>query len=271
MLRLLLILVCACAASAGHALPFDVSRESVRAAAQGADEDDLGPAEFDISPPWGLWGNRAPYPFYEGPHGIDSKDDLVARDIWFDFHSELWLAPNSYRGASGQMRARIGLFFADVSFTQIARTDRHDFIGRRKLRDWSYITDARGHLGFTWPIPKLGYVDLGVGVVGFDQSRRDGLSRAGISLKASASVWPVWPVGLEGWFSRAQFFDNTGVNDWGARVHLQVFRHVFVTVGWRWMNVDGNDFTTQGVTFGFSLQWSNLRTLFWAPFRGPAY
>jgi len=267
MYRLLLMLCFAAAAQGLHALTFDVSRHAIAA----AQADDLEPPGFDIKPPWGLWGNRAPYPFYEGPIGIDTTDDLVARDIWFDFHSELWLTPNAYRAAAGQMRARIGLFFVDASYLQVARTDRHDFIGKRKLKDWSYITDARGHLGFTWPIPRLGYLDLGVGVAGFDQSRQGGLSRVGVSLKASASVWPLWPLGFEGWISRAQFFDGTGVNEWGARAHVQVFRHIFLTVGWRWMNVDGNDFSTQGFTFGFSLQWSNLRTFFWAPFQGPAY
>ncbi|MCC7510034.1 MAG: hypothetical protein IT464_11795 [Planctomycetes bacterium] len=248
------------AAAALPAATFDVSRVLAAAEAE---------PDFDIKPPWGLWGNRAPYPFYDGPFGIDTNDDLVARDFWIDFQSDLWLTPNGYRGATGQMRARFGLFFADVSYTQLARTDRHAFLGERKVKDWSYITDARGHLGFTIPIPILGYADFGIGFAGFDETR--GISRIGGSFKAALQIWPVFPLGIEAWAVREQFFDGTGANDFGVKLHVQVFRHLMVSAGWRWMNVDGSEFSTQGITFGFSFQFSNLRTFFWAPFRGPAY
>src|SRR5690606_9235337 len=125
---------------------------------------------------------------------------------------------------------------------QLARTDNDALLGPRAIKDWSYITDARGHLGFTVPLPHVGYIDLAVGLSGFDETR--GISRVGASFKASASIWPIWPIGLEGWASRGQFFDGTGANEFGARVHVQVFRHLFLTAGWRWMNVDGSNFST---------------------------
>jgi hypothetical protein len=265
MLRLLLLVLLMLNASAACAMAFDVSRHAVTAAAQ----ERADTPQFDIRPPWGLWANRAPYPYYEGPIGIDTTDDLVARDIWFDFQSELWLTADGYRGLGGHLRSRMGLFFADMSYLQVARTDGESMGGRQSITSHSYIRDLRGHLGFSLPIPKLGYLDLGVGGVGFDQS--GGISRVGMSFKASASIWPLWPLGFEGWYSRAHFFDNRGVNEWGARAHVQVFRHLHLTAGWRWMSVDGNDFQAEGVTFGLSIQWSNLRTFFWAPFRGPAY
>ncbi|MBX3459929.1 MAG: hypothetical protein KF696_08180 [Planctomycetes bacterium] len=247
-------------ASALNAATFDLSRVLPAA------DDELG---FDIKPPWGLWGNRAPYPFYDGPFGIDTDDDLVARDFWIDFQSELWLTPSRYRGASGQIRARFGLFFADVGYTQITRTDGEGFIGKRKVKDWSYITDARGHLGVTIPIPILGYADFGIGLAGFDET--PGISRVGASFKAALQIWPIFPVGVEAFAVREQFFDGTGVNDFGVKLHVQVFRHLMITAGWRWLEVDGTRFGTHGFTFGFSFQFSNLRTFFWAPFRGPAY
>jgi hypothetical protein len=252
------------AASSAAALPFDVSRV---AAAQADEQGELASPRFDIKPPWGLWANRAPYPYYDGPFSIDVQDDLVARDIWFDFSGEFW-AGVGYRGASGQWRARFGLVFADVSYTQLARSSSDDYQFSR-IEDWAYITDARGHLGFTAPLPHVGYLDFGIGVAGFDETR--GISRMGLSFKASASIWPIWPIGLEGWAVREQFFDGTGANDFGARLHVQVFRHLHLTAGWRWMNVDGSNFSTHGFTFGLSFQWSNLRTFFWAPFNGPAY
>jgi hypothetical protein len=243
-------------ASALCAQAFDVSRLAIAA-------DDTAPPRFDIKPPWGLWANRAPYPYYAGPFGIDVADDLVARDIWFDFVAESWLTGDGYRGGGAQMRARFGLFFANVSYTQLARVERN------RVRESAFLMNARGHLGLTLPVPALGYLDLGVGGAGFDQS--ESLSRAGLSFKASASIWPIWPLGFEGWAVREQFRDGKGVNEFGARAHVQVFRHIHLTAGWRWMNVDGTSFSTHGATFGFSVQWSNLRTFFWAPFRGPAY
>ena len=57
------ILIVLFAASALPAVTFDVARF--------AGQDELAPAEFDIKPPWGLWANRAPYPYYDGPVGID--------------------------------------------------------------------------------------------------------------------------------------------------------------------------------------------------------
>ena len=224
---------------------------------------------LDIKPPWGLWADRAPYPYFDGPFGIDVADDLIARDIWFDFSSEFWVTPDGFRGASGMMRARMGLFFADVSYTQLARMDRGGWTTHQNVRDWAHITDARGHFGLTVPLPVLGYLDFGLGLSGFDET--PGLSRVGASFRASASIYPIWPLELEAGASRAQFFDGTGVNDFSVKAHVQVFRHLFVTAGWRWMNVDGGPFSTHGLTFGISFQWGNLRTFFWEPMRGPAY
>lgn len=262
-----LILSCLIAASGLCALEFDVSR----AAAAEAESDAILEEEptFELKAPWGLWANRAPYPYYDGPFGIDTVDDLVARDIWFDFQSELFLGVNEWRGLAGQMRFRAGLFHADVSYLQLARTDGNGLLGHHIVRDWAGITDARGHLGFSVPLPYVGYIDASIGLAGFDETR--GISRLGVSFKASASIYPIWPIELEGWISRAQFFDGTGVNEFGGRMHVQVFRHLHLTAGWRWLNVDGTDTTTHGFTFGFSFQWANLRTFFWEPFRGPAY
>lgn len=232
-------------------------------------EDSGAEPEVERKKPWGLWANRAPYPYYDGPFGIDTDDDLVARDIWFDFHHELWLTPNGYRGASGMMRARIGLFSLDVSYLQLARTDRHSYLGSRKVKDWAAVTDARGHIGLTIPLAHLGYADFAIGLAGFDETR--GITRVGPSYRASVSLYPIWPLEIEGYVSRAQFFDGTGVNEFGVRLHGQVFRHLHLTAGWRWMNVDGSSFSTQGLTLGFSFQFGNLRSFFWSPYRGPAY
>lgn len=223
----------------------------------------------DIKPTWGLWADRAPYPYYDGPFGIDVADDLIARDIWFDFSADIWLTPNGYRGASGMMRARFGLFFADVSYTQLASVRDDGWFTTTTVKDSSYITDARGHLGLTVPLPVLGYLDFGVGLSGFDET--PGLSRLGASFRASASIFPIWPLELEAGASRAQFFDGTGVNEFNVKAHVQMFRHLFITAGWRWMNIDGNSFTTHGFMFGISFQWGNLRTFFWDPMRGPAW
>jgi hypothetical protein len=260
---LMLLLLCAVPAGVLSAFDFPAPFR-----AQTTDETTAEPG-FDIKPPWGLWANRAPYPYYDGPFGIDTGDDLVARDIWFDFHNEMWLTPNGYRGVAGAMRARMGLFLLDVSFTQLARTDRHSFLGARKVKDWAAVTDARGHIGLTIPLAQFGYADFAIGLAGFDETR--GISRVGPSYRASLSIYPLWPLELEGYASRAQFFDGTGVNEFGVRLHAQVFRHLLLTWGWRWMNVDGSSFSTQGFTFGFSFQFANLRTFFWSPFRGPAY
>ncbi|MBZ0137730.1 MAG: hypothetical protein K8I27_15295 [Planctomycetes bacterium] len=235
---------------------------------QDAEPHQLEEPGFDIKPPWGLWANRAPYPYYDGPVGIDTADDLVARDIWFDFQNEAWLPSNGWRGASGHMRARMGLFLLDVSYTQLARLDKRGTF-RGGVEDWAGLTDARGHIGFTLPLWRLGYLDFAIGLSGFDETR--GIARVGPSYRASASIYPIWPLEIEGYVSRAHYFDGTGVNDFGVRLHAQVFRHFHLTFGWRWMNVDGSNFSTQGMTFGFSFQFANLRTFFWSPFRGPAY
>ncbi|MCA8934784.1 MAG: hypothetical protein KDB68_01140 [Planctomycetes bacterium] len=265
---LMLCLVCtACAAL--HGVEFPDTRIEFGQSDGDPTADDGSEPQIDIKTPWGLWANRGPYPYYDGPFGIDTQDDLVARDIWFDFHNEIWLTPNGWRGVSGGMRARMGLFLVDVSFTQLARTDRHSYFGSRKVKDWAGVTDARGHIGLTLPVWQFGYVDFAIGLAGFDETR--GISRLGPSYRASASIYPIWPLEVEGYVSRAQFFDGTGVNEFGVRLHVQVFRHLLITGGWRWMNVDGSNFSTQGFTLGFSFQFGNLRTFFWSPFRGPAY
>lgn len=261
----IILLLFSCALSAAG---FDLTRRPVERSIFAADDDLAGPKQ-DIRPPWGLWADRAPYPYYEGPVGIDTDDDLVARDIWFDFSAGAWLTPNGYRGGDFMLRARFGLFFADVGYTQLARMKHEGTFIVSIVEDWSYISDARGHLGMTVPLPVVGYLDFGVGLCGFDET--PAISRVGASFRASASIYPVWPLELEGYASRAQFFDGTGVNDFGVKVHVQVFRHLFLTAGWRWMNVDGSNFSTQGFTFGISFQWGNLRTFFWEPMRGPAY
>lgn len=263
-LMLLSLVFPAVLGAAGSALPARQSPRSLFAA-----DADLAPPGQGIKPPWGLWANRAPYPYYDGPVGIDVQDDLVARDIWFDFEGEFFSGMNGFRGAGGMLRARFGLFFADAGYLQLARMNRREFPDAGRVQDWSYITDARGHLGVTIPIPVLGYADFGVGLAGFDET--PGISRVGMSFRASLSIYPIWPLELEAYTSRAQFFDGTGVNEFGTRAHAQVFRHLFVTAGWRWMNVDGGDFTTHGFTLGLSFQWSNLRTFFWDPMRGPAW
>ena len=232
-------------------------------------DDDLREPTQAIKPPWGLWANRAPYPFYNGPFGIDSDDDLVARDIWFDFQTEFFAGMNGIRGAGATLRARFGLFFADVGYLHLSRMTRPEFPDSGRVEDWSFITSARGHLGVTIPIPILGYADFGLGAAGFEQD--SGLSRAGLSFRASISVYPIWPLELEAGVVRESYFDGTGFNEFTARAHVQVFRHLFITAGWRWMNVDGNDVTTHGFTLGLSFQWSNLRTFFWDPMRGPAW
>ncbi|MBE7490544.1 MAG: hypothetical protein HS108_02100 [Planctomycetes bacterium] len=258
---LLLVLLAAPGALAAQA--FDLPRRGTRAAGE------LPAPAQDIKPPWGLWANRAPYPFYNGPFGIDCDDDLIARDIWFDFAADMWLTGNHFRGAAMQARARFGLFFADVGYTQLARMRHHDYLDAGRVEDWAHVTDARGHLGVTIPIPHLGYADFGLGLAGFDET--PGLSRGGVSFRTSLSIYPVWPLELEAGLSRAQFFDGTGVNDFFARAQVQVFRHLFVSAGWRWMNADGSRFATHGFTFGLSFQFSNLRTFFWDPMQGPAW
>lgn len=263
LLVLLLIAACTCGA-AGFALP----RPSYWRAQVPAPDAAQEPAQA-IKPPWGLWAARAPYPYYDGWLGIDTGDDLVARDIWFDFLSELWVCTDGHRGAAGRMRARFGLFFADVSYLQLADTDAASTLDHPRVRDWAAVTDARGHLGVTIPIPILGYADFGAGLAGFDETR--GMSRLGLSLRACISIYPLWPLELEAECSRALFVHGSGVNEFAARAHVQVFRHLLLTAGWRWMNVDGGDFSTHGFTLGFSFQWSNLRTFFWAPYRGPAW
>lgn len=63
------------------------------------------------------------------------------------------------------MRAHIGLFFLDASYLQVTRTSHEaSLLGPRVIKDWSEITLARGHFGVAWPIPKLGYIEGGVGV-----------------------------------------------------------------------------------------------------------
>ena len=261
MIRLLFLLLIGFAAPALCAQEYDFD-----AASDAADED---PAEPVFTKPWGLWANRAPYPYYNGAFSMDSDDDLVARDIFFDFQTELWLTPSRYRGAWFQMRARMGIFFLDASFLQVARHDANTYLGKRLIKDWSFVTDARGHLGLTVPLPHLGYIDLGIGVAGYDETT--GPSTVAPDFRASVSLYPLWPLGFEGHVSRAQFLRGGGITEWGVRLYVQVFRHLFISTGWRWRVVDGSDFNAHGFTIGFSFKFSNLRTFFWDPMRGPAW
>ncbi|MCC6574616.1 MAG: hypothetical protein IT462_12605 [Planctomycetes bacterium] len=228
------------------------------------------PPQLKKSKPWGLFAKRAPYPYYDGPFTMDCDDDLVARDIFFDFHAELWFAPGDTRGAATRMRAHFGPLWADAAFVQGASyRSAIGFFQNPPVRDYAYITHASGHLGASLPIPQFGYLDAGIGFAGFDQT--NGLSRAGLSFKAGLLVYPIWPLGLELEAQRAQFIDGTAVNEFNLRAHVQVFRHIFVTAGWKWLNVDGGNFGTHGFTFGISFVFGNLRTFFWDPMKGPAY
>ncbi|KAA0215735.1 hypothetical protein EDM80_05120 [bacterium] len=220
--------------------------------------------------PWGLWASRAPYPYYEGFFGMDTDDDVVARDLQIDFQTGLWLAPGEHRGAYVSARAHIGLFVLDFKFTQAARFGHSaGLIGTNRIKDFADIVMPVGHLGVAWPIAHLGYIEGAIGVGAFDQTR--GPSSIGVSFRASALIYPLWPLGLEAWASRLQFVDSRGVNEFGLRLHIQTFRHLFITAGWQWMNVDGSGFGAHGFTLGLSFTFGNLRTFFWAPMRGPAY
>ncbi|MEE9311018.1 MAG: hypothetical protein V3V10_01275 [Planctomycetota bacterium] len=269
MLRLCLLLL-ALTAPCLTALEFDVSRAAVAQSATETTEEESPEPGFAFKEPWGLWAWRAPYPYYDGPFGIDVADDLVARDIWFDFETEMWFGANGYRGGSFQLRSRFGIFFVDSGYTQIAQMGKPHMFDSGKVEDYAYITDFRGHMGVTLPLGKWGYADAGVGGIMLDQSNKFS-TRLGFSFRSSLSVYPIWPLELEGYASRAQFTNGQGVNDFGVRIHVQAFRHLFVTTGWRWYNVDGNGFSTHGWTIGLSFQWANLRTFFWEPMRGPAY
>jgi hypothetical protein len=233
-----------------------------------AAEDDLAPPGFSLRAPWGLWAERAPYPFYDGPFGMNARDDLVARDLWFDFQAET-IAGRRYSGGAAHLRARVGLFSLDFSYGQLGEHRPARLIQTRHLQRWDSLLDGRAHLGFTLPLSSLGYLDAGVGGVAFQETGE--FSRMGVSFCAAALVFPFWPLGLEGEYRRAEFFNGRAVDDFSVRVHVQVFRHLFVTGGWRGVTVRGTGFESQGATFGLSLHWSNLRTFFWAPMRGPAW
>jgi len=262
MIRVLcLLLLFAPALSAAEPWPvFEVSRGQAKPAAR--------PAE--PKKPWGLWANRAPYPYYDGFFGMDTDDDVVARDLQIDFQHGLWLAPGETRGAYVYARAHIGLFFLDFKFEQAVRTGHSaSLFGTNKIKDFSHIIYPAGRLGVAWPIPEIGYIEGGVGVGAFDET--NGISGIGLSFRAAAMIYPIFPIGLEAWAERLQFFDSRGVNEFGLRLHVQVFRHLFLTAGWQWLNVDGSGFGAHGITFGLSFTFGNLRTFFWAPMRGPAY
>lgn len=260
-MRIVLLLIILGSVSPLAAQTFDVSRDATPTSEQ--------EAEPSFTAPWGLWANRAPYPYYDGAFSMDTQDDLVARDLWIDFQSGLWLTNSRHRGGFGRIRARIGLFFLDVGYMQVTRETGDGYLGQRTIRDWSFITHADGHIGATLPIPYVGYVDAGIGATGFDET--NGLGRVGLSFRASVQLFPIWPLGIEAEIKRSQFFDGTGVNDFSLRLHVQAFRHIFLTVGWRWKNIDGDTFGAHGFTFGFSFQFSNLRTFFWSPMSGPAF
>ena len=201
---------------------------------------------------------------------MDTDDDVVARDLQIDFQHGLWLAPGETRGAYFYARAHIGLFFLDFKFEQAVRTGHSaGLIGTNKVKDFSHIIYPAGRLGVAWPIPKLGYIEGGVGVGAFDET--NGISGIGLSLRAAAMIYPIFPIGIEAWAERLQFFDSRGVNEFGLRLHVQVFRHLFLTAGWQWLNVDGSGFGAHGLTFGLSFTFGNLRTFFWSPMKGPAY
>lgn len=255
-----------------HGLEFDSTRNAINIATEegSAKAEDTSKPGFKFKEPWGMWAWRAPYPYYDGAFGIDVADDLVARDIWFDFNTEMWLGSNGYRGGSFQLRARMGLFFVDSGYSQVARMGKEDMFDSGAVEDLSYIADFRSHIGMTLPLGKWGYADAGVGGLILDQTNNFS-TRIGFSFRSSISVYPIWPLEVEAYAARGQFLGGKGTNDFGVRLHFQAFRHLFLTTGWRWYNVDGNRFTTHGWTFGISFQWANLRTFFWEPMRGPAY
>ncbi len=242
---------------------------SAQAAPCADDNPDTSGATLKKERPWGLFAARAPYPYYDGPFTMDSDDDLVARDIFFDFRTEYWFAPGDMRGVAACMRAHFGFLWVDAEFLQGASYNKIGFWQNPPVRDYAYITHAAGHLGASLVLPHAGYLDVGLGLAGFDQT--NGLSRAGPSFKVGLLVYPVWPLGLEAEAQRAQFRDGTAVNEFNLRLHVQVFRHIFITAGWRWLNVDGNGLGVHGLTFGISFVFGNLRTFFWDPMRGPAY
>lgn len=267
---LLLMFLLAPALCAADWPGFEIERELPAQKKPAPKAAPASPKPRESKQPWGLWANRAPYPFYDGPFTIDTDDDVVARDMLIDFETGMWLAPGDARAAYAQLRAHIGLFFLDASYLQVTRTSHEaSLLGPRVIKDWSEITLARGHFGVAWPIPKLGYIEGGVGVGGFDQT--SGISGVGFSLRSSVLIYPIWPLGLEAYASRLQFLDGRGVNEFGFRLHIQVFRHLFITGGWHWLNVDGGGFGAHGMQFGLSFTFGNLRTFFWAPMRGPAY
>lgn len=51
--------------------------------------------------------------------------------------------------------------------------------------------------------------------------------------------------------------------NWVSGCTLGWLRHLFITGGWQWLNVDGGGFGAHGLQFGLSFTFGNLRTFFW--------
>ena len=66
-----------CVAFAGGALAVEFPDTRVQFAQSESEPEPLPEPKIDIKPPWGLWANRAPYPYYDGPFGIDTSDDPI--------------------------------------------------------------------------------------------------------------------------------------------------------------------------------------------------
>ncbi|MCK6439394.1 MAG: hypothetical protein L6Q71_04255 [Planctomycetes bacterium] len=201
-------------------------------------------------------GGRAPYPYFHNGGSINSIDRAIARPAWFDLDYHNWFGDDLHANR-GRLRGVLGYGSWAFDYTDIRSHGVSDGAS------W-----FKGFLGFAWPYYG-GYLDLSIGGSWLDDHAAFG-GTFGFNTRAEASIYPFYPLGVVAGFDMGFFEGGKRVIDWEVEAKLQVWRPMFVTVGWRDVASKGDGFEHDGFYVGLSLTFSNIRTMFDPPEGGPA-
>lgn len=202
---------------------------------------------------------RAPYPYFHSLGEINSNDRGLARPAWFDADYGYWYESADTRANRGRLRGVIGVGSFAFDYTHILRGD--DQPGAQWFKTF---------LGYGMPMYS-GYLDLSIGGSWLDD-HADFHNQVAFHSKLEASIYPIYPLGIVGGIDFGIFENGRYTIDWEVEAKVQVWRSVFLTLGWRDIATPGHhdSFRGDGIYFGISLTFSNVRTMFTSPQGGPA-
>ncbi len=209
---------------------------------------------------WSKGLNRAPYPYFENLTSINSHDSDHNRPAWFTTKASLWWENSRRKGFFVDHRGIEGISLHGFRWTHLDGKTKH-----QASSDW-----LQTELGLAFPLPG-GYANLAFGGSWLDDHDHFH-NKVSADAATSFVLYPFYPLGLQAHFRSSFFETGQYILDLEVSGKLQIFRSLFFELGWRDLSTPGHRdlFRADGIFFGISFDFSNLKFAFTPPAGGPA-